>query len=120
MQITFDNPGFDYSIRSILLFQTEEAGDWWRESLCCFYPQVERERVEGLKGAAREAYLRDVLGAVYRSLAPELAEKREACQAHWEENRRAVEFDRRQGFELLEERVDEGTGQPELLMVWRK
>ncbi len=91
MQITFDNPGFDYSIRSILLFQTEEAGDWWRESLCCFYPQVERERVEGLKGAAREAYLRDVLGAVYRSLAPELAEKREACQAHWEENRRAVE-----------------------------
>ena len=44
MQITFDNPGFDYSIRSILLFQTEEAGDWWRESLYCFYPQVERDR----------------------------------------------------------------------------
>ena len=40
--------------------------------------------------------------------------------AVYRENRRAVEFYRRQGFELLEERVDEGTGQPELLMVWRK
>ena len=40
--------------------------------------------------------------------------------AVYRENCRAVEFYRRQGFELLDERVDEGTGQPELLMVWRK
>ena len=40
--------------------------------------------------------------------------------AVYRENCRAVEFYRRQGFELLEERVEEGTGQPELLMVWRK
>ncbi len=91
MQITFDNPGFAYSIQSILLFQTEETGDWWRESLYHFYPQVERSRLEGLNGGEREAYLRGVLSEAYRALEPELAEKRAAYQAHWEENRRAVE-----------------------------
>lgn len=91
MQITFDNPGFPYSIQSILLFQTADASDWWRDSLYFFYPQVDRERMEHLAGREREAYLRDVLLDVYCSLVPELAEKKEAYQRHWEENRRVVE-----------------------------
>lgn len=40
--------------------------------------------------------------------------------AVYRENRRAVDFYRRQGFRLLEERVDEATGRPELLMAWRR
>lgn len=91
MQITFDNPGFPYSIQSILLFQTADASDWWRDSLYFFYPQVDRERMEHLAGREREAYLRSILLDVYCSLVPELAEKKEAYQRHWEENRRVVE-----------------------------
>ena len=39
--------------------------------------------------------------------------------AVYRENQGAERFYRREGFLPLEERVDEATGHPELLMVWR-
>ena len=91
MQIVFQNPGFDYSVDSVLLFQTENTGGWWRKALYAFYPQVNRELMERLSGAERTAYLREVLSDVYCQLVPELTAKREAYQTHWEENHQAVE-----------------------------
>jgi len=40
--------------------------------------------------------------------------------AVYKENRRAVGFYQSRGFTLLEERVDQGTGQREYLMVWKR
>lgn len=91
MQITFQNPGLSYSVDSILLFQTEETGAWWRDALYQFYPQLNRERMERAAGPEREAYLREVLSGVYEQLVPELAEKTEAYQTYWNENRREIE-----------------------------
>ena len=91
MQIVFQNPGFDYSVNSILLFQTENTSDWWKDALFYFYPQIERMRMERLGREEQMAYLREALFDVYRQLTPELAEKKEAYQTHWEENRQAVE-----------------------------
>ena len=91
MQITFQNPGFDYSMNSILLFQTENTGSWWKDALFSFYPQIDREQMERLSGTGQTAYLREVLSGVYRQLAPELEEKKEAYQISWDENRQTVE-----------------------------
>lgn len=90
MQIVFQNPGFDYSLDSILLFQTENTSGWWREALYSFYPQVDREWMGRLDGAGQAAYLREVLSDVYRQLMPELKVKQKAYQTYWEENRQAV------------------------------
>lgn len=91
MQITLRNPGLSYSVDSILLFQTEETGAWWRDALYQFYPRLDRERMERAAGPEREAYLREALSGVYEQLVPELAEKTEAYQTHWNENRREIE-----------------------------
>lgn len=91
MQVTFHNPGFDYSLDSILLFRTEESGSWWRDALFFFYPQLDRERMDRLSRAEQAEYLRKVLSDAYQGLLPELEEKREAYQACWEENRQEVE-----------------------------
>lgn len=91
MQITFREPGLAHSVDSILLFQTEEAGDWWRDALYQFYPQLDRGRMERASGPERAAYLREVLSGTYGQLVPELTEKVEAYQSHWNANRRAVE-----------------------------
>ena len=40
MDITFVNPGVDYMIRSIMLFQTEGEAEFWHEPLYHFYPQL--------------------------------------------------------------------------------
>lgn len=91
MQVTFLNPGFDYSLDSILLFQRSETGDWWKDALFSFYPQLEREWMDRLGGTERAEYLRMVLSGVYWELMPELEKKKETYQACWEENRQEVE-----------------------------
>lgn len=91
MQITFQDPGLSYSVDSILLFQTEETGAWWRDALYYFYPWLDRERMEHTSGPEQAAYLREALSGVYGRLVPELAEKTEAYQAHWNENSREIE-----------------------------
>lgn len=91
MQITFCAPGLAYSIDSILLFQTEDTGNWWRDSLYCFYPQLDRTRIERTAKPEQEAYLREALSDLYQQITWEIAVKKEAYQAHWEKNRQAVE-----------------------------
>ena len=91
MQITFQNPGFDYSVNSILLFQTEETSNWRKDALYSFYPQIDREQMEQVNRTEQAEYLRKVLSNVYCQLVPELEEKQAAYQAHWEENRQEIE-----------------------------
>lgn len=86
MQVTFYAPGLAYSVDSILLFQKEETGDWWRNALYQFYPQLDREWMERASWPEREARLREELSGVYE----QLAEKPAAYQLHWNKNRREV------------------------------
>ena len=44
MDIRYTDPGFDYSIDSIFLFQTEDETPFWTDSLYYFYPQLDRAR----------------------------------------------------------------------------
>ncbi|KAF5075060.1 putative N-acetyltransferase YjaB [anaerobic digester metagenome] len=38
----------------------------------------------------------------------------------YKENKRAMDFYRKQGFEAVQEQVDKHTGMPEVIMVWEK
>ena len=42
MQILYQNPGYDHSIDSILLFQTDGQTPYWSDALLYFYPQIDR------------------------------------------------------------------------------
>ena len=56
MDITFVNPGVDYMIRSIMLFQTEGEAEFWHEPLYHFYPQLDRVYAASLPFAERKNY----------------------------------------------------------------
>lgn len=91
MNLSFQDPGLQYSIDHILPFQSEELSDYWRNALFLFYPQLDRMRFDALDGVGRISYLRTVLGGVYRENQALIAEKRVQYQAHWDEHRPQVE-----------------------------
>ena len=53
MNLTFRNPGFDHSIDSILLFQTDDQTPYWSDTLLYFYPQIDRQELAGRDLAGR-------------------------------------------------------------------
>lgn len=89
MQLIFHNPGFSYSVDSILELQREGQSDWWRDSLFAFYPQLNRAAYDALPPHARADYLRRGLLPVYDE--QQLARKIEAYDAHWCAHRAQVE-----------------------------
>ena len=64
MDIRYTDPGFDYSIDSIFLFQTEDETPFWTDSLYYFYPQLDRARTAALLPAERRVYVTDTLRGV--------------------------------------------------------
>ena len=50
MKILYQNPGFEHSADSIMLFQTDDQTPYWSDTLSYFYPQVDRQSVLGLCG----------------------------------------------------------------------
>ena len=53
MNVTFRNAGFDYSVESILLFQTEETASYWSDSLRYFYPEI-NQNIQAWKEREKE------------------------------------------------------------------
>lgn len=65
MNIKFQDSGFQYSINSILMFQTEEQSDWWKKSLFYFYPSLDQKYFDSLSQPKRESYLEETLADFY-------------------------------------------------------
>lgn len=101
MDLTFQDPGLEYSLAHILDFQAEGMSDYWRDGLFLFYPQLDRAHFDALEAGARPAYLREGLGAVYRENRALIGEKRAAYQACWKENRPQVEEAFSDAFDLF-------------------
>lgn len=68
MNLLFKNPGFQHSIDSIMLFQTEDMMPFWSEPLIYFYPQIEKEKLNSCTFDERKKYLTDVLSKVWENL----------------------------------------------------
>ena len=75
MKITYKNPGFEHSVESILLFQTDETTPYWSDALLYFYPKIDKRELSNKTYAYKREYLLNVLSATYRELEPELENK---------------------------------------------
>ena len=75
MLVTYKNPGFQYSVDSILLFQKDETASYWSDSLHSFFPQVNKEAIHNLNQTGKKEYLTKELKMVWDGLADELDRK---------------------------------------------
>ncbi len=83
MDITFVNPGVDYMIRSIMLFQTEGEAEFWHEPLYHLYPQLDRVYAASLPFAERKNYIERTMRAVYAKAEDTINEKAVLYARHW-------------------------------------
>lgn len=90
MKLQYINPGFDYSLDSIMFFETGEQSEYWRSSLFYFYPQLDKARADALNIPERRAYYAEVLRRAYDEMQPEWTEKLERYNAHWQKHEQAI------------------------------
>ena len=45
MLVIYENPGFEHSIASILLFQEDDTAPYWSDALYYFYPHVDKKKM---------------------------------------------------------------------------
>lgn len=91
MNIQYQNPGFEHSLNSILLFQDEDLSPFWTDSLLYFYPQIQKEEWLIRNADRKRQYLTEILSVVYQNLQPELAEKVSAYNRHFSVHQAQIE-----------------------------
>lgn len=92
MHILYQNPRFDYSINSIMLFQTEDQTPFWSEALPHFYPQIHRQELARRSLAERRDYISEVLyGLYHRELKAELDQKADSYNLHFLRHKSQIE-----------------------------
>lgn len=75
MKVLYRNPGFDYSIESIIRFQTDGENPFWSDSLFYFYPEIDKNILVGKDISGKKQYIEEVLSTVYKGIYPELEQK---------------------------------------------
>ena len=75
MKVTYRNPGFDYSIESIILFQSDGETPFWSNSLFYFYPEIDKNMLTEKDASGKKQYIKDALAPVYKEICPELEQK---------------------------------------------
>ena len=97
MKITFRNPGFEYSIGSILLFQSEGESPFWSDSLLYFYPQLEKEK---LRTADKKKYITETLLRVYEEIKKEIDDKAVIYNKHFDVHKDQIENALSEAFQI--------------------
>ena len=72
MRIEYRNPGYEHSINSIMLFQTDDQTPYWSDALLYFYPQIEKKELSKRNLIDRRQYVYEKL---YDSIIRRLDEK---------------------------------------------
>ena len=100
MKITYHNPGFSYSVDSILLFNNENASPFWMEPLLYFYPKLDREMLAQSNASQKRQYLTDILSPIYSKAEMEIEGKVSSYQAHFALHQKQIEDAFSQAFGL--------------------
>ena len=100
MNITFKNPGFNYSLQSIMMFQTDDQTSFWSDPLFYFYPQINRNELLKKDGIAKKKYLEEILHEIYEEANIDLDMKVLRYQEHFEKYRNQIENALSDAFEL--------------------
>ncbi|MBQ2997828.1 MAG: hypothetical protein IJD62_02385 [Oscillospiraceae bacterium] len=100
MNITYKNPGYEYSIESIMLFQTDEQTPFWSDSVLYFYPQIDKTELEKRNFEEKKEYIYNVLEEVYGNIKDELESKIIRYNEHFQNYRSQIEDALSEAFEL--------------------
>lgn len=101
MNLTFRNPGYDHSIDSILLFQTDDQTPYWSDALLYFYPQIDKVELAKRDLAGRRQYISDTLSDLYhKELKQEIDQKAIAYNAHFAKHKDQIEDALSEAFDL--------------------
>lgn len=90
MDLTFNNPEFEYMIDRIMAFQTEESTAFWSQPLFYFYPQLDKEYTNSLCFPDRKDYIRSILSEVYEKQKGLIDEKVVLYSRHWQKCRSQI------------------------------
>lgn len=91
MHLVFKNPGFEHSIQSIMLFQTEETTPYWSEALNFFYPQIDKEMMYNKSYEQKKNYLSKVLRGIWDESKNEMDSKIKRYNEHFEKHKNQIE-----------------------------
>lgn len=101
MKICYRNPGFEHSIDSIMLFQTEDQTPYWSDALQYFYPQVDRQELIKLNFEEKKKYISERLYDVYhREIKGEIDAKANAYNAHFMKCKSQIEDALSEAFDI--------------------
>ena len=100
MNITYKNPGYEYSIESIMLFQTDEQTPFWSDSVLYFYPQIDKTELEKRNFEEKKEYIYKVLEEIYGNIKDELESKIIRYNEHFQNYRSQIEDALSEAFEL--------------------
>ncbi len=100
MNITFKNPGYEHSIKSIMLFQTDEQAPFWSDAILHFYPQVDRNELAKRNLLDKKRYLYEVFRGIYEKTKEELDSKVICYNAHFVKHKSQIEDALSDTFEI--------------------
>lgn len=100
MNVTFFNPGLDYMMESILLFQSDGEAAYWSDGLYYFFPQLDEQKAKALPFEQRCAYLRSGLTDIYAEQRDTLDEKVARYNAHFQAHKPQIEAALSDAFQL--------------------
>lgn len=84
MHVLYKNPGFEYSVDSIMEFLNPENGPFWIDSLFYFYPNLNKQELLSMSFDNRKAYITDKLLSEYRIIKNEMDDKAERYNQYFE------------------------------------
>lgn len=100
MNVTFFNPGLNYMMENILLFQEDGETTYWSDALYYFFPQLDEKKAKALSFEERSAYLHSVLMEVYEEQKDALDEKVARYNAHFQAHKPQIEAALSDAFQL--------------------
>lgn len=100
MNVIYQNPGYAHSIRSILLFQTEEQTPFWSDAILHFYPEIDGKALAARTPAERKTCLEGMFAEIYERTAAEMNRKAADYNAHFAKYKSQIEDALSDTFEL--------------------
>ena len=100
MNITYKNPGYQHSVDSIMLFQTEGQTPFWSDLILHFYPQINKKELVKRNVADRKKYLESLFEEIYKSTKKELENKAISYNEHFAKYKSQIDDALSDAFEI--------------------
>jgi len=100
LELIYKNPGFDYMINNILMFQTDVHSDFWRESLFLSFPLIDKNHFNNLDKEKRKNYLYEILLKIYESEKQNIYDKLVKYNNYRDNNKKQIEESFTNAFQI--------------------